>query len=432
MQLTKKVRIYPTEEQINVLWELSEKCRVIYNLALADRKDAWHNEKRSVKYEEQQNKLPEFKERNPEFKAVYSKTLQGVLKKLDANYKSFFALWKNGYTDARPPKFKGHKYLVTIPYNQKGFKFTGTDVTFAHKVNDVPLTFDISGAAEGLKVKQVEIFNDDPYKARGKFYVAITYEVDNTDAYFDNGEYQAIDLGVTKIVTAVNSKGELFEAKTPRNDKYWTPKIDAAKSRRDHCIGVKRGSKKSKKFVRINESVKWMSRKLSNQNKDYQHKLSKKMVHNTKANTIIVGDLSVKDMAKLKVKDGKKERRTKKKRSINRSTQNQGYLARFVGFLTYKAELVGKKVTKIDESYTSKMCCVCGKKHDMKLWNREMICDCGNHIDRDRNSAINIMMRFLSQNASGQAVNESIEKFVANLRNTGSIDDGAYTRMLSR
>ena len=48
MQLTKKVRIYPTEEQINVLWELSEKCRVIYNLALADRKDAWHNEKRSI------------------------------------------------------------------------------------------------------------------------------------------------------------------------------------------------------------------------------------------------------------------------------------------------------------------------------------------------------------------------------------------------
>ncbi|WP_082088339.1 zinc ribbon domain-containing protein [Methanosarcina sp. WWM596] len=34
----------------------------------------------------------------------------------------------------------------------------------------------------------------------------------------------------------------------------------------------------------------------------------------------------------------------------------------------------------------------------MPLWERTMKCDCGNVIDRDRNSAINIMKRFLSQN----------------------------------
>jgi hypothetical protein len=28
MQLAKKIQIYPTEEQIDVLWQLSEKCRV--------------------------------------------------------------------------------------------------------------------------------------------------------------------------------------------------------------------------------------------------------------------------------------------------------------------------------------------------------------------------------------------------------------------
>jgi putative transposase len=37
-----------------------------------------------------------------------------------------------------------------------------------------------------------------------------------------------------------------------------------------------------------------MSRKLSNQKKDFQHKLSKAMVENTIAKTIIVGDLDVK------------------------------------------------------------------------------------------------------------------------------------------
>ena len=40
MHLTAKVKIYPTEEQLNVLWELSDKCCSLYSLALAERKDA--------------------------------------------------------------------------------------------------------------------------------------------------------------------------------------------------------------------------------------------------------------------------------------------------------------------------------------------------------------------------------------------------------
>jgi len=120
IQLTKKIKIYPTEEQVNVLWELSNKCRCIYNLALADRKNAWRNEQRSVGYIEQQNKLPGFKKNNPEYKVVYSKVLQSVLKKLDANYKSFFALRKNGDKTARPPKFRSSKYFMTLCYNQSG------------------------------------------------------------------------------------------------------------------------------------------------------------------------------------------------------------------------------------------------------------------------------------------------------------------------
>jgi putative transposase len=146
-----------------------------------------------------------------------------------------------------------------------------------------------------------------------------------------------------------------------------------------------------------------MVSKKNNQIKDWQHKTTKKMLENTKANTIIVGKLSVKNMGKSK------------SRSLNRSTQNNGYLSRFIEFLTYKAELIGKQVVKIDESYTSKTCYVCGKQHDMPLYRRDMTCDCGNIIDRDRNSAINIMIRYLSQNA----IWTGYEHFAHNLRQTG-------------
>ncbi len=80
------------------------------------------------------------------------------------------------------------------------------------------------------------------------------------------------------------------------------------------------------------------------------------MFDNTKANTLIIGDLKVKQWLNLK-----KERR--KRRSQSMSTQNQGYLSNFIEFLVYECKLIGKGFIKIDESYTSKECCVCGTRH---------------------------------------------------------------------
>jgi putative transposase len=60
-----------------------------------------------------------------------------------------------------------------------------------------------------------------------------------------------------------------------------------------------------------------MEAKKSNPIKDFQDKLSKTMIENTKSNTIIVGDVNVKNMAQSKKVTGKR------KRFQNRSTQNQ-------------------------------------------------------------------------------------------------------------
>ncbi|MGV9206362.1 MAG: hypothetical protein ACOC44_20340 [Promethearchaeia archaeon] len=42
------------------------------------------------------------------------KVLQMTLRKLDGNYKSFFVLWKNGDKNARPPKYKGKNFFMTV------------------------------------------------------------------------------------------------------------------------------------------------------------------------------------------------------------------------------------------------------------------------------------------------------------------------------
>jgi putative transposase len=78
------------------------------------------------------------------------------------------------------------------------------------------------------------------------------------------------------------------------------------------------------------------------------------MIENTKANNIIVSELSVQQMAQSKVKDGKKEKKTKQKKGQNIFTKDLENLDRFVQFLTYKAKLVGKSVIIIDEKQTTR------------------------------------------------------------------------------
>lgn len=392
MQLTQKIRVFPTEEQEKVLWKLSEKCRLVYNFALQERIDAWKNGIKGVNYFKQQNDLPKLKEKYPEYKWVYSKVLQYTLRTLDADYKSFFSLWKKGHKDASSPKYKGGKYFTTMVYNQSGFVCKDNKISFSHKYNDVGLEFKIPKKFCFDKIYQTSVFQKD-----GKYFVSIVYEKPEKE-YVDNKLYQAFDLGITKH-TAVNSNGKFIEFKNQRPDKYWLPKIQKLQSRLDHC---KKGSGKWKK---LNKNLKRMKRKCTNQLKDFQHKLSRKIVNNTKANTIIVGDLQVKDMCQI----------NKYEKGIHRSLHNTGHISRFVSYLTYKSELIGKRVISINERGTIKTCCICGKQKDMPLYMRNYLCDCGNNIDRDKNSSVNIMCRFLSNNAQV----DGLSSFEDNLRQTG-------------
>lgn len=396
MQLTQKIRIFPASEQEKVLWKLSERCRLLYNFALAERVDAWKQGKR-VGYRKQQNDLPEIKRRYPEYGWVYSKVLQMALRQLDADYKSFFSLRKNGHKDARPPRFKGRGHFVAMVFNQSGFRIGCGRVALSHFCNEVPLEFVIPEKFEFGRVYQVTVHKDGD-----DFYLSVVYERKGKP-YVDNGLYQAIDLGVDKIVTAVNSHGKFLEVKNRRPDKYWQSIIEQLQSRRDHC------RRDSRKWKKLNRNLKRCQRKCADQLCDFQHKLSRKMVDNTRANTLIIGALEVKRMVQS-------ERIPKPMRNgLNRATQNTGTLSRFAGFLTYKAQLAGKRAIEIDEGGTTRTCCVCGRVHEMGIWDRTMKCECGNELDRDRNSAVNIMLRFLSQNAKWTGYSQ----FAGNLRQTG-------------
>lgn len=385
--LTKKIIIKTARKQEIVLWEIAETCRLLYNHALAERKFLYDTYKYQVTYKEQQNTLPTLKKRFPRYLQVYSKVLQMTLRKVDNAYKSFFGLIKNGDTTTRAPCYRGKNYFFTLCYNQSGFKITQNSITFSHRhPSKVKLQFKTTLDYTKLNIKQIEIFQN---KCSTKFYLSMSYEQEEPP-FIDNGLYQAFDLGITKH-TAVNNKGKFLETIIRRADKYWEKSLRLLQQRKDHC---KQGSRRQRLFQQRLISLK---RKCANQTKDWQHKQSKKLLQNTKANTIIVGDLAVKQMA-----TGKKRRnKSKFQKSINRGVHNTGHLGRFVELLTYKAKLMGKRIITIDERGTSKTCAFCGhKKSVISLFQRVYQCEkCEIVIDRDQNSAINIMNRFLSTNA---------------------------------
>jgi len=401
MQLTQQVRIEPTREQEKVLWDLSEKCRLIYNFALKERKDG-HKYGHKIGYVKQQNDLPAIKKKYPEYNWIYSKVLQYALRNLDADYRSFFALKKNGDKDAQLPRYKGRKYFTTMVYNQSGFGIKNGRIELSHKhPSGTRLSLKMMKPYNFSRIYQISI-----YKKDDRFFASIIYEKLNKE-YADNGLYQAFDLGSMKH-TAVNSRGRFVEFINRRPDKYWEKKLSNIQSRRDHC------KKYSRKWKMLNRNYNRMRQKSANQLKDFQHKLSRKIINNTKANTIIVGKLEVKKLS----------RKNKYQKGLHKSMHNTGNISRFVRFLTYKGERAGKRVIENDERGTTRTCCMCGNKQNMPLYKRVYSCDCGNHIDRDRNSAVNIMSDFLSQNALWTGYRQ----FADNLRQTGLDISSRYTQ----
>jgi len=87
MKTACKFRIYPNKQQEALLDLTLETCRHLYNLALADRKNAYEIESVSRSYEDQAAMLTaEKKEGN--FTGIFSQVLQDVLRRLDKSNKS--------------------------------------------------------------------------------------------------------------------------------------------------------------------------------------------------------------------------------------------------------------------------------------------------------------------------------------------------------
>lgn len=218
---------------------------------------------------------------------------------------------------------------------------------------------------------------------RGRWHLSINIRVtDETWLKYhsqrskkDKKKIVGVDVGIK--YAAVYSDGTVIE-----NPKYYEKTLKKLRrynkqlSRRKG-YDKKTGEAPSNRYLKTKNKLVKLHARVSNQEIDHAHKLSKHLVDNFE----IIGleDLNVAGMMR--------------NRSLSRRIAHASF-GRLRLFITYKAAWYGSRVGFVGRFYpSSKTCSNCGLvKAKLSLSEREYKCEnCGLIIDRDLNAAINIM-----------------------------------------
>ena len=207
-----------------------------------------------------------------------------------------------------------------------------------------------------------------------KYYCSICCECKEPEKLKQNNYSIGFDLGIKDFL--IDSDGCVIA-----NPKYFRKTQDKlAKEQRklSHCTkGTKNYKKQKLRVAKVHEKIK-------NQRKDFQHKVSSKIINE---NQVIVSEnLNVKGMLK--------------NHKLAKSIQDASWSS-FCNMIDYKSKWYGRTYVRVDKFFpSSKTCHCCGYKYNPQDYNdvdwneniREWICNnCGTYLDRDENAAINIL-----------------------------------------
>ena len=254
MKRAYKFRLYPTRQQEATLEDTLDTCRLLWNLALEDRRIHFKETGKSRSYEDQAALLIIEKLNNPAFNQVHSQVLQDVLRRLKKAFDNFFRRLaeygrKKGY-----PRFK--KRYRSFTYPQSGFKLDGSRLDLA-KIGSIRIF--AHREIEG-KIKICTITRDKV----GSWFAVLTSELDEPEK-IEPKKVIGVDVGLTHAVTT--SEGRYFDY--PR---YYAQarakrrKLNRALSRKD--LGSNNRNKARIKLAKID-------RRITNRRDEFLHQRSK-------------------------------------------------------------------------------------------------------------------------------------------------------------
>src|SRR5579864_615659 len=363
-------RIYPTDEQKQMLARTFVCARFVYNWALRLRTDAYYERQERIGYHQTSAMLTDLK-KQPEYawlNDVPCVPTQQALRHLDKAFRNFFE------GRAQYPKFHSRHGEQAAEYTTSAFKWDGTHLTLAKMDAPVNIVWSRS-LPKGCKPTTVTITKD---KA-SRYFLSILVEEDIK--HLPRVKKQVgLDLGLKSMV--ITSDGE--HVGNPRYGRSDEKKLAKAARR------LSKKKKGSKNRAKARLKVAKAHAKIADRRRDYQQKLSTRIIRENQ--TICIEDLAVKNM----VKNPK----------LAKSISDVGW-SEFTRQLEYKAAWYGRTLVKIDKWYpSSKRCHSCGHVLDsLSLDERFWMCPaCKTFHDRDINAAKNVLAVGLTVSACGEAV----------------------------
>jgi putative transposase len=362
-----KYRFYPTSDQETLLRRTMGCARLVYNLALAARTEAWYQSSLKVGYEETSKMLTEWKKQEDlQFLSeVSSVPLQQGLRHLQTAFSNFFA------KRTKYPNFKKKHHGGSAEFTKAAFRWKDGQV-FLAKCSE-PLSIRWSRKLPKNAEPSTITVKLSP---SGRWTVSLLVDV-VIESLPESYNQIGIDLGISSLIAMSNGE----KVTNPQSFKAKRRKLRKAQK------ALSRKQKGSNNRQKARLKVAKVHAEISDTRNDFLHKLTTRLVQENQL--IAVEDLSVKNMIK------------NRKLALAISDASWGELVRQ---LEYKCEWYGRTLVKIDRWFpSSKQCGHCEHIVDKLPLNiREWDCPiCGTHHDRDINAANNILAAGLAVKVCG-------------------------------
>ena len=369
-----KVRLYPNKEQQARLNQVLGCYRFVYNKTLELKKNAYDEDNTNLKLTDiskwfhgtllKDENYAWLQEQN-------TKVMKQSIRQMLDFYSKFFKQ-HNGF-----PKFKSKK-------DKQSALFPSEAISKRNTFNErkITLTQDLKNIkfrCSDLYHKRLQDYKDKIRSATvsrtksGNYFLSILVDIpqEELQKFKHTKQFVGIDLGVKDFV--ITSDGEVFE------NKHFFKKQERKVKRlqRQQSRKQKGSHNREKQRIRIARAFE----RLTNQKDAYIHSVVNALL--SLYDLVCMEDLNVKGMLK--------------NHKLAKAIQEVGFY-KFKQILLDKANTNSKQVVLVDRFYpSSKTCHKCGYvKKDLTLSDREWVCPiCGEHLERDINAAINILIEGL-------------------------------------
>ena len=382
-----KTEINPTPEQIQKINKTIGVCRFVYNFYLSHNKELYEKQNKFISGMDFSKWLNNgFISDNPDYqwiKEASSKSVKQSIRNAEKAFKRFFR-HQSGF-----PRFKKKEKSDVKMY------FVKTDAKTRipcerHRIK-IPTLGWVRLKEKGYlpTSKQGHVIKSGTVSRKaGRYYVSVLVEIPDREKPQLNGFGLGIDLGIKDF--AVISSGIV---KKNINKTAKLKKLEKQLKREQRCLSrkyeelKKRCNKKKGKSYKGHSvpgqniqkqvlKVQKLHHRIDTIRTDYISKCVYEIVK-TKPSYITIEDLNVKGMMK--------------NRHLSKAVASQKFYE-FRAKLEAKCKESGIELRIAERWYpSSKLCHECGHiKQNLKLSDREYICECGYRADRDFNASLNL------------------------------------------